>query len=38
MQVKASVKGILEAESASKLAELEALQGTWDGEVRAVSK
>ncbi|XP_018328261.1 ubiquitin carboxyl-terminal hydrolase 5 [Agrilus planipennis] len=33
-----SVKRILKAESANKLAELEALQGTWDGEVRVVSK
>lgn len=36
--VNASVKAILELPSASKLAELEALSGTWDGETRAVSK
>ncbi|XP_033328036.2 ubiquitin specific protease 5 [Megalopta genalis] len=29
---------ILEAESATKLAEIEALSGTWDGELKAVSK
>ncbi|XP_076283534.1 ubiquitin specific protease 5 [Lasioglossum baleicum] len=32
------IKCILEAESATKLAELEALSGTWDGELKAVSK
>lgn len=36
--VKQSVTGILQAESATKLAEMEALSGTWDGEVRKVSK
>lgn len=30
--------GILQAESSTKLAELEALSGSWDGEVRKVSK
>ncbi|XP_032667917.1 ubiquitin carboxyl-terminal hydrolase 5 [Odontomachus brunneus] len=33
-----AVKAILEAESASKLAEVEALAGTWDGEIKVVSK
>ncbi|KAI5745346.1 hypothetical protein M8J76_010288 [Diaphorina citri] len=33
-----TVEAILKAESARKLAELEALAGTWDGEVRMVSK
>ncbi|XP_073970641.1 ubiquitin specific protease 5 [Rhodnius prolixus] len=33
-----SVQGILDADSASKLAEIEALSGTWDGEARVVSK
>ena len=32
-----SVKGVLEAESPLKLAALEALTGTWDGEIRQVS-
>ncbi|CAG9856066.1 unnamed protein product [Phyllotreta striolata] len=36
--VKQSVKAIIDLPSASKLAEIEALSGTWDGEVRAVSK
>ncbi|KAG8300570.1 Ubiquitin carboxyl-terminal hydrolase 5 [Homalodisca vitripennis] len=36
--VQQSVQGILDAESATKLAELEALAGTWDGEVRRVSR
>ncbi|KAL3284236.1 hypothetical protein HHI36_018399 [Cryptolaemus montrouzieri] len=36
--VKQSVHAIFEVESASKLAELEALKGTWDGEARVVSK
>lgn len=35
--VKASVNGVLEAQSASKVAELEALAGSWDGEQRAIS-
>ncbi|XP_066585269.1 ubiquitin carboxyl-terminal hydrolase 5 [Prorops nasuta] len=33
-----AVKAVLEADSASKVAEMEALSGTWDGEVRTVSK
>lgn len=33
-----AVQTILEAQSARKLAELEALSGTWDGEVRTISK
>lgn len=37
-QVNASVKAIIKAESATKLAELEALAVTWDGEVRVVTK
>jgi hypothetical protein len=37
-QVNASVKAIIEAQSATKLAELEALAVTWDGEVRVVTK
>lgn len=37
-KVELSIKGILEAESATKVAEVEALSGTWDGEVKAVSK
>lgn len=37
-QVKIAVKCLLEAESASKLAEIEALAGTWDGEARIISK
>ncbi|CAG0915767.1 unnamed protein product [Notodromas monacha] len=32
------VKKALEMESASKLSELEALAGTWDGEARQISK
>jgi ubiquitin carboxyl-terminal hydrolase 5/13 len=36
--VNASVRAIIEAESATKLAELEALAGTWDGEARVVTK
>ncbi|XP_075236962.1 ubiquitin specific protease 5 [Lycorma delicatula] len=32
------VRGVLLAESASKIAEKEALTGTWDGEVRIVTK
>lgn len=38
LQVQASVEGIKAAEAASKVAELEALAGTWDGETRKVSK
>jgi hypothetical protein len=37
-QVNASVKAIIEAQSVAKLAELEALAATWDGEVRVVTK
>jgi len=37
-QVNASVNAIIEADSATKLAELEALAGTWDGEIHAVTK
>jgi hypothetical protein len=37
-QVNASVKAIIEAQSAAKLAELEALAVTWDGEVRTITK
>lgn len=33
-----SVTGIFEAQSASKLAELEALTGTWDGEAKVITK
>ncbi|XP_044270972.1 ubiquitin carboxyl-terminal hydrolase 5 [Tribolium madens] len=36
--VKSSIEGILEAPSASKVAEIEALTGTWDGEARVVSQ
>jgi hypothetical protein len=36
--VKQSVTAILEADSASKLEELEALSGAWDGEALVVSK
>lgn len=36
--VKLSVTAVLDAESASKKAELEALAGTWDGEARITSK
>ncbi|KAJ4442782.1 ubiquitin carboxyl-terminal hydrolase 5 [Periplaneta americana] len=36
--VNASVKAILESDSATKLAELEALAGTWDGEARVITK
>nr|XP_023023126.1 ubiquitin carboxyl-terminal hydrolase 5 isoform X2 [Leptinotarsa decemlineata] len=36
--VKSSVQAIIDLPSASKLAELEALSGTWDGESRIVSK
>ncbi|XP_049819162.1 ubiquitin carboxyl-terminal hydrolase 5 isoform X2 [Aethina tumida] len=36
--VKQSVQALLDLPSASKLAELEALSGTWDGEARMVSK
>jgi hypothetical protein len=38
LQVNASVKAIIEAQSVAKLAELEALASTWDGEVRAITK
>ena len=33
-----SVQGILEADSATVKAEIEALANTWDGEARIVSK
>ena len=36
--VQMSVKAVLEAESALKIAEKEALAGTWDGEAKVVSK
>lgn len=36
-QVELAIKAILEAESASKVAEIEALAGMWDGEIKAVS-
>ncbi|KAJ8922243.1 hypothetical protein NQ315_004180 [Exocentrus adspersus] len=36
--VRASVQAVIDLPSATKLAELEALSGTWDGEVRVVSK
>ncbi|XP_076049156.1 ubiquitin specific protease 5 [Oratosquilla oratoria] len=36
--VQLSVSGIMSAESAIRLAELEATTGTWDGEVRQISK
>ncbi|XP_033225385.1 ubiquitin carboxyl-terminal hydrolase 5 [Belonocnema kinseyi] len=38
VQVQASVKGILQSESALKIAEQEALAGTWDGEAKVISK
>ncbi|XP_077288422.1 ubiquitin specific protease 5 isoform X2 [Arctopsyche grandis] len=37
VEVTESVKAVLEAESPLKLAALEALAGTWDGEIRQVS-
>ncbi|XP_043283327.1 ubiquitin carboxyl-terminal hydrolase 5 [Venturia canescens] len=37
-QVKASVASVLEAESAVKVAEMEGLAGTWDGEAKIVTK
>lgn len=37
-KVEVVIKSILEAESATKVAEVEALAGTWDGEIKAVSK
>ncbi|ODN05979.1 Ubiquitin carboxyl-terminal hydrolase 5 [Orchesella cincta] len=37
-QILDSIAGVLAAESATKLAEAEALAGTWDGEVRLISK
>ncbi|KAF5272753.1 hypothetical protein FQA39_LY07780 [Lamprigera yunnana] len=36
--IQQSVQAIIEMQSASKLAELEALKSTWDGEARVVSK
>jgi len=38
MQVERSIQGILSAQSASHLEELAALESTWDGEARRVSK
>lgn len=38
LQVQQSVAGVLKAESALHLAEVEAAAGAWDGEVRQVSK
>ncbi|XP_045773142.1 ubiquitin carboxyl-terminal hydrolase 5 isoform X2 [Maniola jurtina] len=35
--VKKSVQGVIDAESPFKIAEMEALAGTWDGEKREVS-
>lgn len=37
-KVKASVVSVLEAESAIKLAEMEGLAGTWDGEAKIITK
>lgn len=37
-QLEQSIEKILKAESASKIAETEALAGTWDGEIKVVSK
>lgn len=37
-EVETAIKNVLEAESATKVAEVEALAGTWDGEIKAVSK
>lgn len=36
--IKLSVQAVIDLPSATKLAELEALSGTWDGEARIVSK
>ncbi|CAH0386302.1 unnamed protein product [Bemisia tabaci] len=36
--VQKSAKKIIESDSATKIAELSALSGTWDGEIRSVSK
>jgi len=36
--VKQSVNAIIEGDSASKLEELEALSGAWDGEALVISK
>jgi len=38
MQVESSIQGILSAQSAGYLEELSALESTWDGEARRVSK
>lgn len=38
IQVHQSVNGILKAESALHLAEVEAAAGAWDGEIRQVTK
>ena len=32
------MEGVLKAESAMKIAEKEALAGTWDGEARCITK
>ncbi|XP_035728148.1 ubiquitin carboxyl-terminal hydrolase 5-like [Vespa mandarinia] len=37
-QIEIAIKSILESDSASKVAETETLTGTWDGEIKAVSK
>ncbi|KAF7987568.1 hypothetical protein HCN44_003431 [Aphidius gifuensis] len=37
-QIIKSITGILEAESAIKIAEREALAGTWDGKARIITK
>ncbi|KAK0162621.1 hypothetical protein PV327_006386 [Microctonus hyperodae] len=37
-KITSSIKVILEAESAIKVAEREALAGTWDGEAKVISK
>lgn len=37
-QVRESVQAIIDLPSAGKLSELETLSGTWDGEVRIISK
>ncbi|XP_076762013.1 ubiquitin specific protease 5 [Xylocopa sonorina] len=37
-EVELAIKSVLEAESAAKVAEVEALAGTWDGEIKVVSK
>lgn len=37
-QVEQAIQAIQEADSATKMAQLEALSSTWDGEIKAVSK